>query len=125
MPRKGESKQDAFVRLANARIPRVLEEMRLVGQLTNRSYIHDEAQAEEIISTLAQALEEISGVFQVPFSVAVGDDAQYAEQSNHLVKAKQKTGEVDVMAVAMAIEEIEARRFDSAKAILKRALLGH
>ena len=125
MPKRGESKQDAFVRLANARIPRVLEEMRLVGQLTNRSYTYDEAQAEEIVSTLAQALEEVSGVFQVPFSVAVGDNAQYAEKSNHLVKAKQKTGEMDVMAVAMAIEEIEAHSYDSAKAILKRALLGH
>lgn len=125
MPKKGESKQEAFVRLANDRIPRVLNEMRLVGQLTNRSYAYNESQAEEIVSILAQALEEVSGVFQVPLSVAVGDDAQYAEQSNHLVTAKQKTGEIDVMAVAMAIEEIEARRFDSAKAILKRALLGH
>lgn len=122
MPKKGETKQDAFVRLANARIPRVLEEMRLVGQLTNRSYTHTEDQAEEIISTLSQAVQEIAGVFDVPFSVAVGEDAQYAKQSNHLVTAKQKTGEVDVMAIAMAIEEIEARRFDSAKAILKRAL---
>lgn len=125
MPKKGESKQDAFVRLANARIPRVLEEMRLVGQLTNRSYTHNEAQAEEIVSTLAQALEEISDVFQVPFSVAVGDDAQYAKQSNHLVTSKQKSGEIAVMDVAMAIQEIEAGHFDSAKAILKRALLGH
>lgn len=58
--------RDAFVRLANARVNKALEAIRLVGNLSNTSnYSYSEEDAEKIVSSLRSAVNDCKRRFDV------------------------------------------------------------
>lgn len=117
-----ETKHEAFIRLAERRVSRALEEIRLVGQLAGRSYENTPEEAEIVLTHLDKAVRSVADQFGVPYSTAVGEAAQRAARTKHLVTTASTQGPVNEMDVAMAIEQITKGHADRAKAILKQAL---
>ena len=59
------SRRDNFVKLANARVSRALEAMRLVGNLSNRSnYTYSDQDVEAIIGALRTSVAECKKRFE-------------------------------------------------------------
>ena len=57
-----EDKREKFVRLANQRVNKALDQLRLVGNLGNRSaYDYTEDDAKKIIKALQKSLDEAKG----------------------------------------------------------------
>ncbi len=57
-------KHDNFVRLAESRVNKALDAMRVIGNLTNRSYYEFDAdEAKEIIQALQSGLNELKVQF--------------------------------------------------------------
>ncbi len=62
----GETKEEKFIRLASARVPKALEAIRLVGQLSSANYQYSEQAAEEVVEALREAVSEVGAKFHVP-----------------------------------------------------------
>lgn len=122
MPKKNETKHDAFRRLAEVRIPRALEELRLVGQLSTRSYENTDEEAEAVVSTLVEAVKAVADQYDVPMSIATGEDARVAERTGHLVTSNKNTGEINAIDIAMAIQAIQKGQLDAGLGILRKTL---
>ena len=68
-----ESKEAKFTRLATKRAQAALIKIRLLGNLTSSSYQYSEEQANRIISSLRQAVDEIEGKFKKVRGQKVGE----------------------------------------------------
>ena len=67
------AKRDNFIRLAEARVTRAIEAMRVIGNLSNRSnYEYDEEDVKKIINTLQNELTAL----KVQFKTKSGMSAQ-------------------------------------------------
>jgi hypothetical protein len=117
-----ESKHDAFLRLADRRVGRAMEEIRLVGQLSSRTYENTEEEAQIVVAHLDKGVQLVAQLLGVPYSTAIGEAAQRAVRTGHLVTNTKDDCPVNEMDVAMAIEHIVMGQPDTAKAILKKAL---
>jgi hypothetical protein len=70
---KGETKSEAFKRLANRRVNRVLGELRLIGNLSNRSnYNYTESEIKTIFSNIEEELRLTKSRFAVHLRKGVG-----------------------------------------------------
>jgi hypothetical protein len=59
------AKRDNFVRLAEARVTRAIDAMRVIGNLSNRSnYEYDEEDVKKIINTLTAELAALKAQFK-------------------------------------------------------------
>jgi hypothetical protein len=59
------AKRDNFVRLAEARVTRAIDAMRVIGNLSNRSnYEYDEEDVKKIINTLSAELTALKSQFK-------------------------------------------------------------
>jgi len=57
--------RDRFIALAESRVTRAINDIRLIGNLSNRSnYSYTEQEAEKIIRALEEALREIKALFK-------------------------------------------------------------
>ena len=63
MPPRSE-KHSNFVRLAQARTERVLEDLRKLTNLSSPNYEFDDAEIEKIFDTIEEAVEEARGRFK-------------------------------------------------------------
>lgn len=123
--KRAETKHEAFLRLANNRMERALEDMRLIGQLSSRTYENTLEEAEGIVYHLAQGIHEISRQFGVAFSTAVGEEAAAnAEATKHLITASKTGGSINELDVAQAIDLIRRGEGEAAIGTLKAALKG-
>ncbi len=69
----GESKNQAFKRLANKRVNRVLRELRLIGNLSNRSnYNYSESEVKTIFSNIDEELRLAKSRFTVHLRKDIG-----------------------------------------------------
>ena len=60
-----ETRQDKFVRLAEQRVNVILDKIRLLGQLSNRSnYEYTDAQVETIFKAIQKDLNAVKGKFK-------------------------------------------------------------
>jgi len=66
-----ETKHDKFLRLAEARVGKTLEDLRLVGQLSSNNYENTQDEADEIIETLRDKVNEVADLFGVQTVVQV------------------------------------------------------
>jgi len=125
MPRKGESKSEAFVRLGNSRVARVLEQLRLLSQLSSRSYTHEITQALQVMYGVRDGVMELANSFQIPIAIAIGEEeVALAEMTNYVVTEKSDKPQFDtVVALAAALEALNKEDVPTAKGILKQALL--
>jgi len=59
-------KRDNFVRLAESRVTRAIESLRIIGNLSNRSnYEYNEDDIKKIINTLQEELNSLKNQFKV------------------------------------------------------------
>ena len=59
------TKRDNFIRLAESRVTRAIEAMRIIGNLSNRSnYEYSEGDVKEIINTLQTELNALKAQFK-------------------------------------------------------------
>lgn len=59
-------KRDNFVRLAESRVTRAIESLRIIGNLSNRSnYEYGEDDIKKIINTLQEELNDLKNQFKV------------------------------------------------------------
>jgi len=64
-----ESDRDKFIRLANARVPKALRAIRLIGNLANRSnYASSPEDARRIIDALEKELKAVKAKFETTTS---------------------------------------------------------
>lgn len=123
MPSKNESKHDAFRRLADRRVEHALDEIRLVGQLSSRSYENTQEEAEVVITCLDKGVRDVAALFNVPYSTAIGAAAHRAAKTGHLVTSSHDVGPISPMEIAKAIEKLNKGEIDAAREILKGVLV--
>ena len=64
-PIKSKESRARFVALANKRVNRALEDMRLIQNLANRNnYTYSDADARQIIKTLKERLKDVEQAFE-------------------------------------------------------------
>lgn len=61
-----ETKHEKFIRLAEARVPKALDTIRLVGQLSSNNYENEPDEAEEIVTVLRDAVSNVAELFGIP-----------------------------------------------------------
>jgi len=65
------AKRDNFIRLAEARVTRAIESMRVIGNLSNRSnYEYDDEDVRKIITTLQAELTALKAQFKTKSGVS-------------------------------------------------------
>jgi hypothetical protein len=68
---KMSAKRDNFIRLAESRVTRAIEAMRVIGNLSNRSnYEYDEEDVKKIINTLQTELTALKAQFRTKSGVS-------------------------------------------------------
>lgn len=68
---EGETRAEAFRRLANKRLPVAVKRIRLMGNLSSANYEYTDEQAELIIATLEKEVAKLTDLF---FKGKVEDD---------------------------------------------------
>jgi hypothetical protein len=120
-----ETKHQKFVRLAESRVTRVLEDLRLVNQLVARSYEHKPAEAETIVKTLSNAVAETARVFSIPFATRVGK-AGKADSSVSIFEERKVSTIAETnktkLAMAKALDLLNKGEIEEAKTILANLL---
>ena len=58
-----QEKYEAFVRLANARMDKILKDFQLLGNLTSKNYIHKQEDADKIIKRLRKEVDRLEDKF--------------------------------------------------------------
>ena len=58
-----QEKYEAFRRLANARMDKILKDFQLLGNLTSKNYYHKHEDAEKIINRLRREVDLLEGKF--------------------------------------------------------------
>lgn len=116
-----ETKHGKFLRLAEARVTRALDDIRLISQLSARTYEHKPTEVEIIVKTLADAVGEVAKTFTVPFATKVGK-AGKADLSQSIFeepkpKSIQETSKVK-LTVAKALDLLKQGESDAAQALL-------
>lgn len=79
-PAGTETKHEKFLRLIQPRVTRVLEDLRLVGQLRSKPYENTLEEAEEVVGIIAKTLHGVAKLYAVPFSFKAGR-AQHADST--------------------------------------------
>jgi hypothetical protein len=60
------TKRENFIRLAESRVTRAIESLRIVGNLSNRSnYEYDEEDVKKIINTLQEEINSLKNQFKI------------------------------------------------------------
>jgi hypothetical protein len=134
-PSGTETKHQKFLRLIQPRVTNVLEGLRLVGQLRSKPYENELIEAEEVVTVIAESLNQVAKLYAVPFSFKSGR-AQHADPTNVIpiigvAKPAPTTAEVVTQAMkvkgeiakALDLLKTEIREdYDAARAILVELL---
>ena len=126
MPRNGESKSEAFIRLMSARLTKAHEVLRLIGQLSSTNYEYESEDAGEAIEVLADNVRHVAGQFGVPFSYNLGAGAE------QILAARSKTSETSlsvhesrnaqILALSRIIGALDIGDTDTAKDLIRSAI---
>lgn len=111
-----ESKHDKFLRLMNKRLFRALEEMRLISQLSSFHYENTDAEAEEVVAHLDQAIHLVADAFGVPYKSAIG-------RVNYPAPKSFRIGQIDETDIAKALDLIKTGKPEEASDLLVAALV--
>ena len=60
---EGETKNEAFLRLVNKRMPVAVKRIRLIGNLTSPNYAYTDGQAEMVLGVLRAELSKLEDQF--------------------------------------------------------------
>jgi hypothetical protein len=115
-----ETKHEKFLRLADSRVKRTLDDMRMICSLTSKSYEHTPQEAQVIIEVLSKTVHEVAKTFSVPFTAKVGKAGTIGEISvfaDKGMKAPVETSKVKIQ-VAKALDLLKKHEFAAAEEIL-------
>ena len=122
---KNESRHERFLRLAQNRLGRTLEQLRLVSQLASHRYENTPEEAGEVVRLLDEAVRRVAEVFGVEYASRIGKAASRttggARAIGTMLKRPSVLDEVECMKL---IEHIRADRKLEAIAILRAAIAG-
>lgn len=124
MPTRKDSKHEAFLRLAETRGMRTLEQLRLMRQLFNpASYEFTPQEATEIIEVLDTAVLSIAEAAGVRYATRIGNEAATSVHgASGFFQKAAKTSVMDAVEIAKTIEQIKAGNTDEALTTLSAAL---
>lgn len=108
-----ETRHDKFLRLMHKRLGRVLDDIRLVTQLSSDNYENSLDEAYEVVSHLNSAVHTVAHSFDVPFTSHVGEQPK-----------SQNKSVLDEVDIVRAIDYIRHDDAENAIALLKSALSG-
>lgn len=115
-----ETKHEKFLRLAEARVTRTLDDIRLINQLSARTYEYKPAEVEIIVKTLADSVHDVAKTFAVPFASKVGKGGK-AETGSIFEEPKvQEIQQTSVIktTVARALDLLKQGEVEAAQALL-------
>lgn len=116
-----ETKAQKFTRLAEARVSRSLDDIRLIGQLVARTYEHTPDQAEKIVTALTSGVSDVARTFAVPFTSRIGKagkiDATPGIFADTRSPAHVETSHTKI-AIAKALDMLKTGNAEGAQAIL-------
>jgi hypothetical protein len=123
-PALRETKQDRFIRLAERRVTRALQEMRLISQLSSINYENSEDEAEALVEALCGGVHRIADSFDTPFKTLIGAAvSDHKEASVFGAPSGSRTGTpVNQLDVIRALDHMKKEQFQEAYAILQAAL---
>lgn len=125
MTHPGESKHDRFLRLMQKRLGRVLEDLRLVSQLSSPNYENTPEEAEEVVRHLDTAVRGIAEVFGVEYATRIGKgSSQTTNGAKPVAVMVRKTSILDEVDVLKVLECIRAGETEAATKILRMAISG-
>lgn len=125
MMTKNENKHDRFLRLAQNRLGRTLEALRLVSQLSSRRYENTPEEATEVVRLLDEAVRRIAEAFRVEYATRIGKAASQTTAGARAIGVMLKRPPIlDEVECMRTIEHIRAGRTDEAISILRSAIAG-
>jgi hypothetical protein len=125
MPANTESKHDRFLRLAQRRLTRAKDELRLIWQLASKNYENSPEEAEEIVRLLDEDVRRIAGAFGVEYATRIGKGATRTANGAQPIGAIFKEVSVlDEVEIARVLEHLEAGRLEEAERLLHSAVTG-
>lgn len=123
MSRK-ETKHERFLRLAERRVGRALDELRLISQLSSPNYENTPTEAEAIVSALDESVRYIASVFGVDYATQIGKAASQTVNNASPIQRFQKSNPLDEIEIVKALEHLANDNIEEAEKILRAGLNG-
>lgn len=120
---KIESKHARFLRLAQRRLERAKEELRLISQLASSNYENTPEEAKAIVEILDEDVRNIAEAFGVEYATRIGNAASQTTQNTQPVNPLVKTAVLDAFEVMKALDHLQNGRIDEARDILRAAIV--
>ena len=120
-----ETKHARFLRLAQRRLTRAKEELRLIGQLASPNYENTPEEAKEIVRILDGDVRNIAGIFEVEYASRIGKaSTQTTNGAQPIGGTFRKVSILDEIEIVRTLEHIHAGRIEEATSILRSAVTG-
>jgi hypothetical protein len=122
---KGETKHDRFLRLAQRRLERTKDNLRLVSQLSSQNYENTPDEAKEIVRILDEDVRHIAVVFRVEYATRIGKaSTQTTNGAQPIGTIFRKVSILDEIEIVRVLEHLRAGRIEEADRILRSAVIG-
>jgi hypothetical protein len=125
MAGKGETKHDRFLRLAQRRLERTKDNLRLVSQLSSQNYENTPDEAKEIVRILDQDVRNIAALFGVEYASRIGKASTQTTNGAQPINAPfKKVPVLDEIEIIRVLEHLRAGRIEEVDRILRSAVIG-
>jgi hypothetical protein len=125
MPTNTETKHARFLRLAQRRLTRAKEKLRLLSQLSSQNYENTPREAEEIVRILDEDVRHIAGIFGVEYATRIGKaSTQITNGAQPIGGTFGKVSILDEIEIVRTLEHLRAGRTEEATLILRSAVTG-
>ena len=125
MTDKSETKHERFLRLAQSRLGRAKEQLRLVSQLASRDYESHPDEAEEVVQHLDEDVRHIAQVFGVEYATRIGKAGTRTTNGARAIGFSfRKAPVLDEIECVKALEHLRAGRIEEVERRLRAAIRG-
>jgi hypothetical protein len=125
MPTNTETKHARFLRLAQRRLTRAKEELRLIGQLASPNYENTPEEAKEIVRILDGDVRNIAGIFEVEYASRIGKASTKTTNGAQPIGGTfRKVHILDEIEIVRVLEHLRIGRIEEATSILRSAVTG-
>ena len=124
MGAKSETKHERFLRLAQRRLERAKEELRLVSQLASPNYENTPEEAQEVVRVLDEDVRYIAEVFDVEYATRIGKAASQTTHGAQAIIPFRKATLLDEIEIMRILDHLRAGRLEDVERILRSAVIG-
>jgi len=125
VPTSTETKHARFLRLAQRRLERAKDELRLVSQLCSPNYENTQEEAVEVVRVLDEDIRHVAKAFGVEYATRIGKGpSETTNGAQPIVVALQKANNLDEIAIVQVLEHLRAGRIEEVDSILRAAVTG-